>query len=141
MITRLSFMQATGYLTRLLPMKTNKTERGYFISWNEGIHKDKPYQRIMILSIYKDREGVLRGNYRKNKLQNIYIIPELVSDVVEALAKIFEEHFGVDLVGQKMGETLAGETESADVQKTVSPIPEKKEDDLGERLAKLGRVK
>lgn len=62
-------------------------------------------------------------------------------DVVEALAKIFEEHFGVNLVGREASPKSAGELEQPSVPTTIEPVPEKKEDSIGERLAKLGRVK
>lgn len=143
MITRLSFMNDSGYLTKMHLSGTKKTEFGFFVSFKQGEKMGTAYKKVMIQSVYKSRNGELRGNFKKGKvkLDNVLIHPECVPDVVEALAKIFEEHFGVDLVGQKMGETLAGEVESADTQKTVAPIPEKKEDSLDERLKRLGRVK
>ena len=112
MITKVHFMKDPGYLTQMRLSGTKKTSYGYVISWKEGINKGSAYKKVMIQSVYKGRDGTLRGNFKKGKvkLDNVLIRPECVPDIVEALAKIYEEHVGESLLGQEMNQTPAGRT-------------------------------
>lgn len=136
-------MNDWGYLTRLLPMKSKKSEHGYFMSWKQGVYKDAPYQKLMIHSVYKSNEGkdagVLKGNYKKgnNRLDNIYIRPELVSDVVEGVCKIFEEQYGINLIGHGGVKTPQPVQPPVRDIKTKDPLPEK-ETSLEDRLKGIG---
>ena len=137
-LTKLVFMDDAGYLTRLIPMKSKKTEKGFFVSWKEGSYKDKHFQKIMIQSVYKNRAGELRANFKKNQLDNIYIIPELLSDVMDALAKIFEEHYGINL---RQGVTSPTDKTTANLPPPVGEPVLKKEETMEDRIAKLGGIK
>lgn len=112
MVTKLHFMKDPGYLTQMRLSGTKETEYGYFLSWKEGVKKGTAYKKVMIQSVYKGRDGTLRGNFKRGKvkLDNVLVHPECVPDIVEALAKIYEEHVGESLLGQGVDQTPAGET-------------------------------